>query len=442
METIDTRKRLTAARERLDAKDLPGAVQIYAEILGSGEPRPDVLLTISGDLGSTGHVRPIVELVAPLYDAQRHGPAIGLNVLQAYLAERNTEAAQHVLDMLFSLNRPELEERLYGFSNAIVEMSTENAALGPADYLQQDGPPPGAPMEVAGEDAPAFQGTRVSLASISRPIWSYGLEPLLERILPTKPESLRRIAFAQLAQVGFREVGQALNRPEDEVARLSRALPLWLAETFYFSPLYNPIAALGYLEKADGVRQPMIFDTEWGPENLRQIVDSAKGGLDYIFTGTIRQRTGDFEATLRVWEVKKFRQRKQFDLRWTPATAEAELGKLHAQVRQFMEWAPYPAGSGVPYAPPAIPTAWLDALGTCLGYFLVEKNLQPIELLRPSGPALAALAERASDNVAASLAWLSAVARARDLGQAPDPLPSPALVPDPVVAAAREVLAL
>jgi hypothetical protein len=437
METFDTRKRLTAARERLDAKDLAGAVAIYEEILAAGEPRPDVLLTISGDLGSTGHVRPIVELVAPRYDAQRHGPAIGLNVLQAYLAQRNTEAAQHVLDMLFSLNRPELEERLYGFSNAIVEMATENAALGPADYLHQEGAPPEA---AAGEEASA--GTRVSLASISRPIWSYGLEPLLERILPPKGEPPRRIAFAQLAQVGVRDLGRAINQPEDEVARLSRALPLWLAEAFYFAPQYAPIAALGYLEKGDGARQPMIFDTEWGPENLRQIVDSAKGGLDYIFTGSIRQRTGDYEASFRVWEVKKFRQRKQFDARWTPATADAELGKLHAQICQFMEWAPYPAGRGIPYVAPAVPTAWLDALGTALGYFLVEKNLLPLELLRPGGPSLAALAARASDSVAASLAWLSTVARARDLGQAPDPLPAPALVPDPVVAAAREALAL
>ncbi|HEX3729164.1 MAG TPA: hypothetical protein VHV47_05135 [Opitutaceae bacterium] len=439
METFDTRKRLTTARERLEAKDLTGAVAIYAEMLSAGEPRPDVLLTISGDLGSTGHMRPIVELVAPRYDAQRHGPAIGLNVLQAYLALRNTEAAQHVLDMLFSLNRPELEERLYGFSNAIVEMATENASLGSTDFLHQESLPPEAIAE--GGEAP-LQGTRISLASISRPIWSYGLEPLLERILPPKGESLRRVAFAQLAQLGSRDIARALAQPEDEMARLARALPLWLTETFYFSPHYSPVTALGYLEKPDGTRQPMIFDTEWGPDNLRQIVESTKDGLDYIFTGTLRHHAGDYEAAIRVWEVKKFRQRKQFDARWTPATAEAELGQLHAQIRQFMEWAPYPEGSGVPYVAPPVPSAWIEALGASLGYFLVEKNLQPIELLRPGGPALAALAACAADSAAASLAWLSAVARARDLGQAPDPLPTPALVSDPLVAAAREMLAL
>ena len=39
----------------------------------------DVLVTISGDLGTNGHVMQIIELVAPRYDADRHGPATGIN---------------------------------------------------------------------------------------------------------------------------------------------------------------------------------------------------------------------------------------------------------------------------------------------------------------------------------------------------------------------------
>src|SRR4051812_38240773 len=115
--------RLATAREKLEAKDLPGAMVVYEEILTSGSgDRADVLVAISGDLGSHGHVAEIIELIAPRYDATRHGPATGLNLLQAYLAVRNADAAQHVLDILFTLNRPELEERLHGFSNAIAEI--------------------------------------------------------------------------------------------------------------------------------------------------------------------------------------------------------------------------------------------------------------------------------------------------------------------------------
>ena len=114
--------RLAAAREKLDAKDLAGAVEIYEEVLAGAGDRADVLVTISGDLGSTGNIRQIVELVAPRYDAKRHGPATGINLIQAYLAVGDADAAQHVLDILYALNHPGLEERLHGFSNAVAEL--------------------------------------------------------------------------------------------------------------------------------------------------------------------------------------------------------------------------------------------------------------------------------------------------------------------------------
>jgi hypothetical protein len=174
--------RLTAAREKLEAKDLAGAMSIYEELLASAGDRPDVLVTLSGDLGSCGHVAQIVELVAPRYDAERHGPATGLNLLQAYLATHNTTAAQHLLDILFALDRPELEERLYGFSNALAEMieAEKRGELQPAPASAGGAPPDG----TSGK-------TFVSLASISKPIWFYGLEAMAEQVLPPKDLVLR-----------------------------------------------------------------------------------------------------------------------------------------------------------------------------------------------------------------------------------------------------------
>ena len=139
-----------------------------------------MLVTISGDLGTHGHVGGIIELVAPRYDAERHGPATGLNLLQAYLAVRNADAAQHVLDILFSLERPELEDRLHGFSNAIAELLSQVTNS----------------SETSSVPAAA---AKVGLITISKPIWFYGLEPLAAQILPPKEGRLRRIAFAQLA---------------------------------------------------------------------------------------------------------------------------------------------------------------------------------------------------------------------------------------------------
>lgn len=394
--------RLAEARARLDLKDLPGAMAIYEEVLaGSSGDRADVLVAISGDLGSRGHIPQIVELIAPRYDADRHGPATGVNLIQAYLALRNAEAAQHILDILFALNRPELEQRLFGFSNAIAEIisSGEGPITNP----------------LAAPDAPNIP--KIGLITISKPIWSYGLEPLAAQLLPAKGGKLRRIAFAQLALPGYDEKTAAAlaKRPDDELPRLSRALPLWLAETFYFSPHYQPWAAVGLMTMPEGGNHHVVFGTEWTTENLRQLVETTEGGLDYIFTGALRAVAGDYELSLRVWEVKNYRERKIFTARWTPSTVETALVQLHEQVRAFMEWSP--SAAAVPYAAPAQPRAWLETLATSLTLFLGEKNVMPL----PADAAavareLQAVAQRAAASEAASLAWLSARYRAGKLG--------------------------
>ena len=64
---------LVTARERLEAKDLAGALILYEQVLAVAGDRADVLVTISADLGINGHVREIVDLVAPRYDAEQLG---------------------------------------------------------------------------------------------------------------------------------------------------------------------------------------------------------------------------------------------------------------------------------------------------------------------------------------------------------------------------------
>jgi hypothetical protein len=380
--------RLATAREHLELKNLPGALAIYEEVLAAAGDRADVLVTISGDLGTTGHVAEIIDLIAPRYDAKRHGPATGINLVQAYLAVRDPDAAQHVLDILFTLDRPELKERLFGFSNAIAELihaQQTGAALPPVNSAPADAPPE----------------HKVSLVSISKPIWFYGLEPLAEQILPPKTGRLRRIAFVQLAQPGLKDAAEVMKQPEDELGRLSRALPLWLQEAFYFSPHYAPITAIGVFSE----KHYALFPAEWTIENLRQLVETTSEGLDYIVTGAIRQTSGDYEVILRVWEVKKFRERKQFTARWSPATADVELAKLHEQVRAFMEWSA--EQRGLSFVPSVAPRAWLETLGASVTLFLAEKNLLAPAQVPPLDGALAQAAAAASTSETASLAFLT-----------------------------------
>ena len=397
--------RLAAARACLEARDLPGALALYEPVLAEAGERADVLVTVSGDLGQHGHVQQIVELIAPRYDAERHGPATGLNVLQAYLVLHNADAAQHVLDILFSLHRPELEERLHGFSNAIAQLLEQ----------QQHGllaaPPEGS---AAGLVTP-----RVSLITVSKPIWFYGLEPLAAEILPPKDDRLRRIAFAPLALPGSLDPSDTSQGPPPELGRLSRALPCWFAESLYFCPHYAPLSVVALLDTQQNGNQYTFFGSEWAADNIRQLVAATKEGIDFVVTGALSQDAGEYELGLRLWEVKKIRERKQFTARWTTATADAELTGLLATLHQFMECTPYPAGAGLAYTSPTAPRAWLDTLDASLGLFLADKSLLPAARLAPLADDFDRAAAQTAGSVVASLAWLTLRARALRLGLMP-----------------------
>lgn len=355
---------MAEARTKLDAKDLPGAIAIYEQVLAAAGARPDILVTISGDLGAHGHLRELIELVAPRYDAQKHGPATGLNLLQAFLVTRNVESAQHLLDILFALERPELEERLFGFSNALADLmaGSEQAVAAAAESSGE------APQEI-----------KIALASISKPIWFYGLEANAPQLLPRKEGKLRRVAFAQCSLPGIKNAAELAEQPEDAMGRLTRGLPLWFAETFAYGAGYETIAAIG----TSNQKKYAIFNTEWTAENIRQLIDSSKESIDYVVTGALKNHNDDFELIMRIWEVKKFRELKQFSTRWTPSTADESLRQFHEQIRLYMEWKALPEGNGLAYAAPVAPLAYVQALGSSLTLFLGEKGVLLPEQMNP-----------------------------------------------------------
>lgn len=389
---------LAAAREKLKTKDTAGAMAIYESVLAGAGDRADVLVTISGDLGSTGHVKELIELLAPRYDAQRHGAAAGINLLQAYLVTRNAEAAQHLLDLLFELNRPELEARLVGFSNAVAELFVSEGE--------------------AAEQQPLIDTeAKISLVSLSKPVWFYGLEALAPHLLPGKEGRPRRVAFAQCAVLGLEDAATRAAQPEEALGRLSRGLPLWFAETFASSAGYEPFAAIGVSDR----KHYALFPIEWVAENIRQVNDSTEGGLDFVVTGALRNRHDDFELSLRIWEVKKYRELKAFSTRWTPANADEELKKFHELVRGYMEWRALPAGTGLAYAAPAAPLAYVHGLGSALTLFLGEKGVLAPEQMPAGTDALLQSARANPDDARAQLALVAALLRFKAQKVAPDP---------------------
>jgi hypothetical protein len=392
--------RLAEARVKLAARDLPGALAIHEEVLATAGNRPDVLVTISGDLGVHGHVNELIEFIAQRYDAARHGPATGINLLQAYLAVRNVEAAQHLLDILFDLNRPELEDRLFGFSNAIGELMAGHEHVAPtAEQIAGD-----APVE-----------NKVSLASISKPIWFYQIEELAPQLVARKEGKLRKVAFAQCATLGVADTVERSRQPEDELGRFCRGVPLWFTETFAAAAGYEAVTAVA----VSSARHHVLFPAEWTAQNIRELNDTTKGGLDYVITSAVRNVNDDFEFVLRIWEVKKFRELKQFTTRWTPSTADTVLKQFQEQVRLYMEWTALPAG--LPYTAPAAPQAHIQALGATLSQFFVEKGVLAPDHATPGADLQLSNAKANPADARAQLMLVSTLLRAKAMGLPLDP---------------------
>ncbi len=385
---------LAAAREKLKAGDLPGAMAVYESVLATASDRSDILMTISADLGTTGHVREIIELLAPRYDVEKHGAAAGINLLQAYLATRDAESAQHLLDLLFALKRPDLEARLVGFSNVIAELFISEGEAEHVDTAEK----------------------KISLVSLSKPVWFYGLETLAPHLLPAKEGKLRRLAFAQCALPGTENTDAIAARPEDDLGRLTRAIPLWLADAFSFSAGYHAVAAVGSV-----AQHYALFPLEWVGENIRQLNESSDSGLDYVVTGALRNRNDDFELVLRIWEVKKFRELKVFNARWTPSTADADLKKLFDQLSAYMEWKAMPAGRGLVYTAPAAPLSYAMGLGASLSHFLGEKDVLAPDQVPADLSALLQSARANPDLPAAQLALVAALLRLKAKGAPLEP---------------------
>lgn len=201
------RAQLWLARHQLDQRRLEAAIGHYREALDHA-PRPvpaDLLMQLSGDLGNHGHLPELLDLTEPHFDLATHGIQVGNNLIKALLDTGQLDGARDLLDQFQALQRPDWRDNL-GFWEA----ELQKARLGT-------------------ETPPTREQLQLSLLTLPGPLWLPADHPLAARFprpaddaphLVLSGSSFERPAMGDSVTLG----------PSDHPGRLSRALPLLLAE--------------------------------------------------------------------------------------------------------------------------------------------------------------------------------------------------------------------
>jgi tetratricopeptide (TPR) repeat protein len=203
------RAQLWLARAALNEGNLREARRLYNESLErAGKPIPaDLLMQISGDLGNNGHLAEIVELTAPNFSVQLHGLEVGNNLIKAYLELGQLDQARAVISELYAQHRPEWRPTL-GFWEA--EIAKRQTSALPGDTKLS-----------------------VSMLTLDGPVWLNDDSPA-SALFPPQPSDTNHICFVGSSAELEPRTAEIRLGPTDSPGRLSRALPLFLAEQAFF----------------------------------------------------------------------------------------------------------------------------------------------------------------------------------------------------------------
>ncbi len=253
------RARLFLARDALEAGNLQDALALYEEALKMvGDPPPaDVLVMITGDLGTHGHMQEALTIGAARFSAEHHGLTVGNNLIKALFDLNHFDAAQNILDTLYAQGRPDYKRTLDYWAAEIskARIAKKNERLGLVEPVP------------------------VSVVSLSRPLWLPDTLPV-NRLFPTPPRAGPVIAILGSTASFQGESPTIVLEASTVPGMVSRALPLFLGQELFFRTSL-PVKAL--VPWVTGESQAyMLGQKPWTNDYAAKIAARADVGAEWI----------------------------------------------------------------------------------------------------------------------------------------------------------------
>lgn len=263
------RAQLWLARDALQRKEVTAATTLYSEALEKVEtPAPaDMLMQMSGDLGNNGCLQEIVQLVAPHFDPAIHGLQVGNNLIKANHDLGQIDSARHVLSQLYAEKRPDWQETLRYWD-------TELAKAQIAKHSKKNQGP-----------------LSVALMSVEGPLWSRDGSPFAT-LLPTKPDNARSIAILGSTALLADPPKEPTAQMSDSSGRISRAIPLALAERIHLRTDAIGIALIPWAQNQGFA----VFGRPYGDKDMCGLATKSNKPPDFLVGFTV-------DATQPKWNL-------------------------------------------------------------------------------------------------------------------------------------------
>lgn len=263
------RAQLWLARYYLENNDVDAARTLYQDVLAGGLYDEKALMMVTGDLGNNGQIPLMIELVAPVYDEQRHDPMAGINLLRAWQALGNADEGEKLLERLYALGYAPLKQHLDEFSSAFKAMREQDASGVPVDMTQ----------------------LQITTLTLTQPVWHYGLNNA-NWLFSQKPKAAPCIGFFAWSKITDGEK-QGESQREDDIGRLTRAIPLYFAEAVHYQ---SDHASRFYVQVVEG-GGPVLSGSEIDGNDLFDIVPPE---MQFFVTG---EMGCSGEGDLREWQI-------------------------------------------------------------------------------------------------------------------------------------------
>ena len=305
------------ARHKLNEKNIESAKELLKIALSEGHVTQEALLVISGELGAKGYSKELIELVEPVYDFNKNDIRVGLNLLQAYLQNKEIEKGENLLNKLMMLERPDLKNALLKISNKFDKLKIEEKASTPKKDVQ------------------------INMMVLDNPVWGHGLKT--SKWFINNKEVKGNIVVLPYADETIREKEIKGYQKDNETSMLSRGIPLYVSEMINYYTDYNNKVVMPFVRDFG----PVITNKQYNEAALEDIGN--KINADIVITGSVMNAEIGYLIKNTIYnmndksskKIEMFIQKENFGNRFNEMIKElrSELGGYDQSNNKFYKLA-------------------------------------------------------------------------------------------------------